>query len=93
MTVAGNDDKIARMLLWYEMQRLQDRYIATLDDDRLEEWPDLFADQCLYEIKPRENEIAGLPIALMRCDSKGCSKIASSPCARPIFTRHIAIAT
>jgi len=41
--------------LWFEISRLQDRYLSTLDNDRLEEWPDLFTDDCLYEIVPREN--------------------------------------
>ncbi len=70
----SREQRVERMLLWCEMQQVQDQYIATLDDDRLEDWPDLFADDCLYEIMPRENEIAGLPIALLRCDSKGMLK-------------------
>ena len=36
--------------LWFEISRLQDRYLSTLDNDRLEEWPDLFTDDCVYEI-------------------------------------------
>lgn len=51
-----------------EMQALQDRYIATIDNDRLEEWPALFVEDCLYEIMPRENEDAGFPAPLMRCE-------------------------
>jgi anthranilate 1,2-dioxygenase small subunit len=74
MAAISREQRIERMLLWCEMQQVQDNYIATLDDDRLEQWPDLFADDCLYEIMPRENEIAGLPIALLRCDSKGMLK-------------------
>jgi anthranilate 1,2-dioxygenase small subunit len=48
---------------------LQDRYIDTLDSDRLEEWPTMFVDDCLYEIIPKENEDAGLPAPVMRCDN------------------------
>lgn len=59
------------MQLWFEIHQLQDRYITTLDNDRLEAWPELFADDCLYEIVPRENEDQGLPIGIIRCDSKG----------------------
>ena len=35
------------MTLWYEMHRLQERYVGTIDADRLEEWPDLFTDAWL----------------------------------------------
>ena len=55
------------MTLWYEMQRLQERYISTIDADRLEEWPDLFAEECVYEIVPRENADRGLPVGVMHC--------------------------
>ncbi|HZC46914.1 MAG TPA: aromatic-ring-hydroxylating dioxygenase subunit beta, partial [Candidatus Acidoferrum sp.] len=37
------------------------------DADRLEEWPDLFTEDCVYEIVPRENADLGLPIGVMHC--------------------------
>lgn len=58
------------MTLWFELHQLQERYINALDNDRLEEWPEFFTDDCLYEIVPRENEDAGLPIGIIYCDSK-----------------------
>ena len=57
------------LMLRLEMQALQDRYVATIDNDRLEEWPALFVADCLYEIMPRENEELGLPAPLMHCNS------------------------
>jgi anthranilate 1,2-dioxygenase small subunit len=57
------------LLLRLEMQDLQDRYIAAIDEDRLEDWPAFFVEDCLYEIVPRENEEAGLPAPVMYCDS------------------------
>lgn len=53
-----------------EMLELQDRYIATLDGDRLEAWPDLFVEDCLYEIIPKENYDQGLPAPVIRCDNR-----------------------
>ncbi len=53
-----------------EMLELQDRYIATLDGDRLEAWPELFVEDCLYEIIPKENYDAGLPAPVIRCDNR-----------------------
>ena len=59
------------LLLRLEMQDLQDRYMAAIDEDRLEDWPKLFIEDCLYEIIPRENEEAGFPAPVMYCDSAG----------------------
>jgi anthranilate 1,2-dioxygenase small subunit len=57
------------LLLRLEMQVLLDAYTAAIDDDRLEEWPGFFTEDGLYEIIPKENEDAGLPAPLMRCDN------------------------
>ena len=55
-------------MLRLELMDLQDRYVAALDNDRIEEWPGFFTEDCLYEIVPRENEEAGLPAPVMHCD-------------------------
>ncbi len=55
-------------MLRLELSALQDRYVALLDNDRIEEWPGLFVDDCLYEIVSRENEDMGLPAPVMHCD-------------------------
>lgn len=39
---------------------LNTRYAHCLDDDRTEEWPQLFTEECRYAIHPRENFVAGL---------------------------------
>jgi anthranilate 1,2-dioxygenase small subunit len=53
------------------VERLHTRYIRVIDDDRLEEWPDLFTETCLYKIVTRENFDQGLPLAVMECRSRG----------------------
>jgi len=58
------------MTLWFELHQLQEAYVHALDNDRLEEWPEFFTDDCLYEIIPRENADAGLPSGIIYCDSK-----------------------
>jgi anthranilate 1,2-dioxygenase small subunit len=58
---------IREMTLWYELHRLQERYIGTIDSGRLERWPDLFTEDGVYEIVPRENADRGLPIGIMHC--------------------------
>ena len=53
------------------IEALHARYIRAIDDDRLEEWPALFTETCLYKIVTRENFEQGLPLAVMECRSRG----------------------
>ena len=46
-------------------------YVQCLDDDRLEDWPVFFVDDCIYRIIPRENSDRGLPLAIVDIDNKG----------------------
>jgi anthranilate 1,2-dioxygenase small subunit len=57
------------LMLRLELAAFLDHYISTIDNDRLEEWPKLFTEDCHYEIIPRENEDAGLPAPVMYCDN------------------------
>ncbi|MFM0343057.1 anthranilate 1,2-dioxygenase small subunit AndAd [Paraburkholderia sp. RL17-347-BIC-D] len=56
--------------LWIDLHMLQSRYVNALDNDRLEAWPDFFVEDCLYEIVPRENDDAGLPIGIIHCTNQ-----------------------
>ncbi|AHE37271.1 anthranilate 1,2-dioxygenase [Burkholderia pseudomallei] len=55
---------------WFELHMLQNRYIGHLDNDRLERWPELFTEDCLYEIVPKENADLGLPIGIVYCTNR-----------------------
>jgi anthranilate 1,2-dioxygenase small subunit len=46
-------------------------YGDCIDDDRLEEWPDFFVDQCRYLITDRESHDAGLRHGVIYCASRG----------------------
>lgn len=61
----------SRMMQRFELGDLYDRYASALDNDRLEEWPGFFVEDCLYEIVPKENEDAGLPAPVIHCDNAG----------------------
>jgi anthranilate 1,2-dioxygenase small subunit len=58
------------MTLWFQLHMLQDQYINTLDNDRLEIWPTLFTEDCLYEVVPKENADMGLPIGIIFCNNQ-----------------------
>jgi anthranilate 1,2-dioxygenase small subunit len=57
-----------RLLLRLELSDLQDRYVAAIDANRLEDWPGFFLDNCLYEIIPLENVKDGFPAPVIRCE-------------------------
>ncbi len=46
-------------------------YAERIDEDRLEEWPDLFTDPCKYLVISRSNHEAGMRQGIMYCASRG----------------------
>lgn len=53
------------------IRRFYDRYYATLDALRLDEWPEFFTEHCLYRIISRENYERGHRLATMSAESRG----------------------
>ena len=79
--------------LHFEIDRLNSAYAQILDDERFEEFPELFVEDCLYRVVPRENHLLGLPIAVIHCESKGMIKdrvhaARESTMAEPRTLRH-----
>lgn len=69
-------------------------YAAALDEQRYDDWLDLFVQDCRYTVQPRENFEAGLPLATIRLESKGMLKdrihgITSTLYHAPYYQRHI----
>ena len=54
-----------------KIEDLLARYVHTIDDDSLEDWPDLFANECSYNILPADGYETGKPIGYMYCASQG----------------------
>ena len=46
-------------------------YAERIDEDRLEEWPELFADPCRYLVISRANHAAGMRQGVMYAASRG----------------------
>lgn len=49
---------------------LMQDYAELIDSDRLEQWLDLFTEDAVYQIVPRENVEQSLPVSLMLCTNK-----------------------
>jgi 3-phenylpropionate/cinnamic acid dioxygenase small subunit len=48
-----------------------DEYYNVLDDVRLEQWPALFTEDCIYRVIPRENHEAGYTLSTIYAESRG----------------------
>ncbi|HXH82149.1 MAG TPA: aromatic-ring-hydroxylating dioxygenase subunit beta [Candidatus Tectomicrobia bacterium] len=53
------------------VSQLNAEYARAIDDDRLEQWPDFFADPCLYTITSADNHRRGMAAGLIYADSRG----------------------
>jgi salicylate 5-hydroxylase small subunit len=77
-----------------EVEDLLHAYGAVLDAEELDKWPEFFTEDCFYQIIPRDNYERGLPLALMRCESKGMLKdrvfaIRDTMMYEPRYLRHL----
>ena len=62
---------LARAELLPLVWQLNADYARALDDDRLEEWPGFFADECFYKVTSADNHRRGMPAGLMYAEGKG----------------------
>src|SRR5207248_4706556 len=53
------------------VQELIAAYVDCIDEDRLEDWPDFFVEQCRYVITSRASHEAGLPHGVVYAASRG----------------------
>ena len=53
------------------LSQLNADYARAIDDDRLEDWPAFFVEQCLYKITSADNYRRGLEAGLVYADSRG----------------------
>ena len=80
--------------LYVELALLYADYAAIVDSGDWDRWPDLFIDECIYRIQPRENHERGFPLATLSFESKGMLKdrvyaIRETLFHDPYYQRHI----
>jgi len=68
-------------------------YAAALDDGDLEKWPDFFTEECVYQLIPRDNYDRGLPLAVIRCESRAMLRdrvvaVRDTTMYEPRYVRH-----
>ncbi len=84
----------ADLALRLELETLYADYVHALDDDRLEDWPKLFTEDCFYEVISRENHDRDLPLAAMRFESRAMLEdrvvtIRQTLMYEPRYLRHV----
>lgn len=85
---------LAILLLQHEVDQLNARYAAALDERRYNDWPEFFVEDALYKVQARENFDRQLPLALMALESKGMMKdrvygITQTIYHGPYYMRHV----
>ena len=73
---------------------LNAEYAACLDERRFDAWPDLFTEECVYKLQPRENHDRGLPLATMAFESRNMLRDRIYAVTQTLFhipyaTRHV----
>src|ERR1700720_4442724 len=56
--------------LQWKVANLNARYVAAIDDNKLEEWPDFFVATGSYRVTTAENFERGLPLAMIYATSR-----------------------
>nr|MDP2191447.1 aromatic-ring-hydroxylating dioxygenase subunit beta [Rhodoferax sp.] len=59
-----------KLSLREQVQIFQTAYVRCIDSNMLEQWPDFFAEQCLYSVTTAENFRAGLAAGLMWANTR-----------------------
>ncbi len=78
----------------FAIEDLYSAYAAALDGRDYDAWVDLFIDDCIYAIVPRENDDRGLPLATLFFESKGMLRdrvygITQTLFHEPYYQRHL----
>jgi 3-phenylpropionate/cinnamic acid dioxygenase small subunit len=54
----------------FRLSALNSEYASCIDADRLEEWPELFLEQCVYKITSADNHRRGYAAGIVYADSR-----------------------
>lgn len=78
----------------YYVDQFNAAYGDILDRGDYAAWVELFTEDCLYKVIPRENHDAGLPLATMALESQGMLKdraygITNTLFHAPYYQRHV----
>lgn len=79
---------------YQQLLALYSDYVAAVDNNEWEKWADLFTDECVYKVQPRENYDSGYPLATLSFESRGMLKdriygMTETIFHDPYYQRHV----
>lgn len=80
--------------IWQQLVTLQTEYSDIVDRAEWDKWTELFTDDCVYKVIPRENYDRHLPLSTINLESKGMLKdriygVAETLFHDPYYQRHV----
>ena len=90
----ANDRRIEALLLHRELDEFNSAYAAALDEQRLDDWAEMFTDDGFYIVISRENADRNMPVGLIYCENKGMIQdrafaLQHTEMFAPRYLRHI----
>jgi anthranilate 1,2-dioxygenase small subunit len=94
MQATYTDARLAALLLHHEIEQFNARYATALDEQRLPDWVEMFADDAFYLVTSRENADQRLPVGLIYCEGKAMIRdrafaLEKTSMFAPRYLRHI----
>jgi anthranilate 1,2-dioxygenase small subunit len=91
---AASDRRIEALLLHREIEEFNTAYAAALDEQRLDDWAEMFTDDAFYVVISRENADRNMPVGLIYCENKGMIQdrafaLKNTEMFAPRYLRHI----
>ena len=79
---------------WLGLTQIYADYASVVDSGNWDLWLDLFTDDCIYSLQPRENHERGFPLATLSLTGKGMLKdrvyaIKETLFHDPYYQRHV----
>jgi anthranilate 1,2-dioxygenase small subunit len=88
------DPRLESLFLRAEIDAFNAAYAAALDEQRLDDWVEMFTDDAFYVILSKENHDRNMPVGLIYCENKGMIQdrafaLQKTAMFAPRYMRHI----
>ena len=65
------DPRLESLFLRQEIEQFNAAYAAALDEQRLDDWTEMFTEDAFYVILSKENHDHNMPVGLIYCENRG----------------------
>ena len=90
----ATDPRLEALFLRADIETFNASYAAALDEQRLDDWTDMFTDDAFYVITSKENHDRNMPVGLIYCENRGMIRdrafaLKKTAMFAPRYMRHI----